>query len=90
LNYSEFLNLILSEYNYTLRRISRERIGISSRQGYHVPYDVEYSLCKLFEKEIDLVRNLELILEDVKSRYDFNVDDLFSSMEAYTSLRADK
>lgn len=85
LNYSEFLNLVLSDNNYTLRRIARERLSYSHSRVI-LPYDVEYSMTKIFERELDLVRNVEIILNDVKSRYDFNVYDLYSSIQTLSYL----
>ncbi len=82
------MNLIISEYNYTLRRIARDKIGLSGR--FNLPYDVEYSLSKLFERELELVRNAESMLRDINGRYDFNTYDLFTSMQGYSSLTGDK
>ena len=81
--------MVLSEVNYTLRRISRERVGYQYNR-LTLPYDVEYSQSKLFERELDLVRNLELVLNDVKARYDFNVYELFSSIQSYSNLTSEK
>jgi len=52
LNYTEFLNMILSDSNYSIRRLARDRIGY--RSGYILSYDVEYALSKLFERELEL------------------------------------
>jgi hypothetical protein len=78
----------LSDTNYSLRRLARDKVGSSTR--FNLSYDVEYSLTKLFERELDLVRNLELGLSDLKSRYDFNVYDLYSILEAYSYLTKEK
>jgi hypothetical protein len=80
--------LVLSDSNYKLRRIARDRVGLSTR--LNLSYDVEYSLSKLLERELDLVRNLDLGLSDLKKRYDFNVYDLYSSFEVYSTLVKEK
>ena len=87
LNYAEFLNFILSDKNYSLKKMA-ERLGFTSRPT--LPFDVEYSISKLFERELDLVRSLELALNDVRARYDFNVYDLYSSIQSYSYLTGDK
>lgn len=88
LNYAEFLNLVLSDFNYSLKRIARERAGYPYR--HTVPYDVEYSLSKVFERELDVVRSTESILNDIKARYDFNVYDLYASIQTYSYLNGDR
>jgi hypothetical protein len=89
MNYSEFLNCVVSESNYTLRRISRDRIGYRYNRLL-VPYNVEYSFLKLLESELDLVRSVEILINDVRERYDFNVYDLYSSIQAYSYLTNEK
>jgi len=81
--------LILSDYNYTLRRLARERVGYLYTR-LTLPYDVEYSLTKLLERELDLVRNAEALLNDIRARYDFNVYDLYSSIQSYSYLTSEK
>ena len=55
-----------------------------------LPYDVEYSLSKVFERELDLVRNIELILNDIKARYDFNMYDLYAAIQTYSNLSSER
>lgn len=92
LNYTEFLNILISEHNYTLRRIALDRLGSSYNNFRRVvlPFDVEYAMTKLLERELELVRNLEFLLNDIRARYDFNVLDLFSSMQVYSYLTGEK
>ena len=88
LSYNEFLNLIISDFNYSLIRIARDRFGYPSRLT--LPYDVEYSLAKVFERELELIRNTEVLLTDVKARYDFNAYDLYSSMQTYSFVNSER
>lgn len=83
MNYTEFLNLILSESDYTQRKIARERIGY--KKTYALSYDVEYSLVKLLERELDLARAVDLLITDLKARYDYNVLDIYSLIQGYGS-----
>jgi hypothetical protein len=63
-----------------LRRIARDRIG--SVYSSHILHpDIEYSLSKVFEKELELVRNADIVISDIKTRYDFNVSDIFSVLD---------
>ena len=80
LNYTEFLNMILSDANYSLRRLARDRIGYSSSNV--LPYDVEYSLTRLLESELELARAVEILTADIKARYDFNVLDIYTLIQS--------
>jgi Ca2+-binding EF-hand superfamily protein len=80
LSYSEFLNLAVSERNTLLRN---SNFGSSYRSYGSVPYDVEFSFVRLLEKEIDLVKNLNVAIRDLNLRYDFNVMEAFKSMDVY-------
>ena len=72
LNYSEFLNLILNDENVLLNKINN-----FPTKNFNLSFDVEYYLCKLLEKEILLVKNLDKLLFKLKERKDFSTFDLF-------------
>ena len=77
LNYAEFLNLIVSERNSFLRNSY-----ISSSRSYDtVPYDIELSVLRVLEKELDLVKSLSAGIRDINLRYDFNVIDAFRALD---------
>ena len=89
LDYTEFLNLILSDSNYNLRRLSREKIGYSSSNI--LTYDVEYSLTRFFERELELARAVEMLTSEIKARYDFNVLDIYTLIQGDSNfISADK
>lgn len=78
------MNLVLSDTEYSIRRSARNNLSYSSyRESSLLPYDVEYSLSKVFERELELVRSTNVLLDDVKNRYDFNVLDVFSTIHTY-------
>ena len=85
LSYTEFLNLVLSENNFALRRLARERVG-SSYPRANLPFNVEYSIVKLFEKELELVRSTLSLLDDAKMRFDFNVHSIFHLVQCSSSI----
>ncbi len=89
LSYSEFLNLVLSESNYSLKRYAKEHLCYLGTR-LTLPFDVEYSLSKVFERELDLIRNLQITLNDLKSRRDFNVYELYSSAQTYSDLSSEE
>lgn len=76
LNYGEFLNLVVSEKNILLRNSST-----SFRSYEPVPYDVEFSLVRLLEKELDFVKSMNNSIREINLRYDFNVIDAFRTLD---------
>ena len=87
ISYTEFLNLILSDNNYALRKSTRERVG--SCYGKSVlPFNVEYSMVKLLQRELDLIRTTLTLIAELKSRNDFNVHDLFHYIKGYGCITA--
>lgn len=77
LTYIEFLNLAVSDNNSSLR-------ASSSFSGKPVSYDVEYSVVKLLEKEVKLVRNVSSVVRELNIRHDFNSCDIFRSLDAFS------
>jgi len=68
LSYVEFLNLVQSDK-------SLKKTSFSNNQN--ISFNVEYSLTKLLEKEINLAREIISLLNDLRLRYDYNVHDIF-------------
>ena len=78
LSYTEFLNLIQSEKS--LRKSN------SNSCDNKLSFNIEYSLSKLLEKEIDLSRNIMNLLNDLRCRCDYNACDIFNSLKSYNSI----
>ena len=79
LSYSELINLIQSE---KILKRPLNKFQLKDK----IPYNVEYSLIKLLEKEVDLVRNIIYKLKDIKCRYDFNIHNLFHLMKYFNTI----
>ena len=78
-----YLNLILIDTDYTLRRISEEKPFNYTSKVPYFSYEIEYSLVKLFERELEIVKNLNYLIKDLSIRYDYNTYKLFSQMDEY-------
>lgn len=78
LNYSEFLNLFISDRNSYLK----SSIMSSSKSFSSVPYDIELSVLRVLEKELDLVKSLCAGIKDINLRYDFNVIDAYRALDS--------
>jgi len=79
LNYIEFLNMILSDTNITIRRKSREKIAYKT--GFPLSYTMEYSLLKVLEKELELARVVEIIIGELKNRFDYNLLEIYGLIQ---------
>ncbi len=71
--------MVLSESNYAQREIARERIGY--KKTFSLNYEVEFSLVRLLEIELDLARAVDLLVADIKARYDYNIQDIYSLIQ---------
>ena len=80
LSLSELMNLIQSPVS--MERHKQITTAHNSKLSFHV----EYSLMKLLEKEIELGRNLLLIIGELQMRGDFNVHDAFHSMKSWNCV----
>ena len=76
LSYTEFLNMILSENNLCLRKICKERIGSLSYEN-NIPNDIGYLFISLLEKEIELIRIVNRIINEIKGQCDFNFHEIY-------------
>jgi len=79
-----FLCFVLTDSQPSLRKLSLDRALFGPKKvEYFLPYDVEYSIVKLLERELDLGKNLQIFLKDLSYRYDFNSYDLFKVLDNF-------
>jgi hypothetical protein len=73
----------VSDLNPSIKRLAQEKAIYGTRRTDYPHYDVEYSLSKLFDRELDLARNIQLVLSDLSFRYDYTVNNLFNALDNY-------
>ena len=78
LSYPEFINLIQSD------KVLKKSLNTSPKDK--INFNVDYSLCKLLEKEVELARKIINALQDIKCRYDFNIHNLFHKLKYFNSI----
>ena len=76
LSYSEFLNIILCDEQ--IPPISKDNTVFSNSV---LPYSIEYSITRIFEKELNLIRAIDSIMSEIKKRRDFSVFDLYRTLK---------
>jgi len=77
LNYSEFLNMVLPKTSPALRQLATQRESYYVSRYETLPYEVEWALTRVVDKEINYNRKIELLKEDLSLRYDFTLLDAF-------------
>ena len=78
LSYPEFINVIQSEKSL--------KNNLNKPPKDKIPFDVDYSLGKLLEKEVELSRKFLYALKDIKCRYDFNIHNLYHKIKYFNSI----
>ena len=82
LSYFEFLNIIQSNNSFKSNKSF-------SKNYYQLPFNIEYYLLKILEKEIQLSRNILNLLSQIKSRYDFNIHEIFHLIKGLNNNTSD-
>lgn len=77
MKYHEFIHLIITEKDPTLKRIATAK-KLKSEFYQSIPSDLEYTLVKLFMKEIEFASKLICLLRDLSS---LDVSKLFSAID---------
>ena len=81
LSFDEFLNFIRSEkssLNNKFFRINETKISFS----------INFSLCKLFKKEIEVSKRIIYLLKELKSKKDFNLHKIYHCLKINTFITA--
>lgn len=81
-NYSEFLNIVLPKTRNSLRQLALDRRPYYVAKYEALPYETEWALARELDREINYIRKVELLKEDVVSRYDYSNIDAFKLVDA--------
>ena len=81
LSFEEFMNLVRSEKS----SINNKLFTISDP---NISFNINYSLVKLFEKEIQTSKKILNSLNELKSKRDFNVHDIYHALKSCSFITA--
>ena len=76
LSFDEFINLVKSEKS----SINNKSFNFSD--DINISFNINFALCKLFEKEIFFAKKIIEILKDLKNKYGFNIHDIYHSIKS--------
>ena len=73
--------MILPKNDALLKKSIMDRATYMIKKDEYLPYDIEISLVRIIEGEIDFTNNLNYNLYNVRVRSDFNFIDSFSYLD---------
>lgn len=76
-----FLQIVLPCDQQYLRAQATQRQTYEIGQDQLLPHDVERLLARLLQKELRLAREVELLKQQLASRYDYSLEILFKSVD---------
>lgn len=66
-----------------LRRVTMERASFRCGRYDHLPRDIESAFTDIIEKELNLLRRLDMLKKDMSSRYDYTAYAAYRSVDRY-------
>jgi len=81
ISYTEFLNITLPKTSSVLRQLATQRETYSVARDEVLPYEIEFALARIFEKEIDSNTKIALLKRELADRYDYNPLVLFEAID---------
>lgn len=83
LSYLEFTNLIQSSNTLSQFKIN---YGINNNSKQLISPNINLSLRKVLEKELELTRRLVTMINEVSKKYDFNLHNVYDSLKSWTTI----
>ena len=88
LTYKEFIKIILPSYNPELHEKACIKQSTETTE-FTIPYDIEYSLTQLLEKEIKMYRELDAQKGKLNVRFDYSISSLFEEITDSKTMTID-
>jgi len=79
LSFDEFLNFVRGEKSSLNNKTFRI-------QDTNLSFNINYSLCKLFQTEITVTKRILNVLKELRSKKEFNVHDIFHALKSGTFI----
>ena len=79
LSFEEFLNFVRCEKSSLNNKTFRI-------QDTNLSFNINYSLCKLFQTEITVTKRILNVLKELRSKKEFNVHDIFHALKSGTFI----
>ena len=93
LSFYEFLDLIISDSNYLYKKSYKKKYKHNKIHSNDLSGDldinIEKSILEIFIQEIDLARQLNNIILNIKQFNDFSIQDVFYEIKSYSYITID-
>lgn len=89
LSFQDFLQMLLPCTDNLLRNITLDRPSFRVGRFDSLPYDIERALVEIIEKEVDLMRRLDILKRDLEVRYDYSALSAWRAVDKYNDGRID-
>ena len=93
LNYYEFLDLIISDSNYLYKKSFKKKYKNKkidqNELNNEIEIEIQKSVLQIFIEEIELARQLNDLIIDIKQNNDFVIQDIFYEIKSYSYITND-
>ena len=93
LNFYEFLDLLISDSNYIYKKSFKKKYKNNKIDTNEINNDIDINMQKsvlqIFIEEIELARQLNDLILDIKSNNDFIIQDIFYEIKSYSYITYD-
>jgi Ca2+-binding EF-hand superfamily protein len=86
LNYLEFINLIQSSSKILF---VNGNLYNNNNNNFSISENIEYCFINLLDKELNLIRRILLLIEDIKKQFDFSIKSCFDILKSWTCITSD-
>ena len=90
LNFYEFLDLIISDSNYLYKKSFKKKYKHNkidqSEINKEIDIEIQKSVLQIFIEEIELARQLNDMIIDIKQSNDFSLQDIFYEIKSYSYI----
>ena len=81
LTYTEFEQILLPCEDNCLRRMAQDRPSFRVARYENLPMDIERGIIAIIEREVDILRRLDLLKRELEVRYDFSPYAAFKAID---------
>ena len=86
IDYVEFLNIIISDSDYLFKKVSKKKFIKGIQDNSQVNAESIDAIVSLFANELDLIRYISELIQNIKSSDDFSLQDMFHVIKSYSFI----
>ena len=91
--FDEFLDLIISDNNHYFKKLFKKKFKNNdfnmNELNFNLGKGIEKAFLELMIEEINLARNLNLLIEEIERCSDFSIENIFYEIKSYSYITKD-